>query len=315
MKGLVIKSTGSWYMVKDVNGTILECRIKGKIRMDGSKNTNPVAVGDNVEFELESEEDKGVITKIDPRRNYIIRKSTNLSKQSHIIAANIDRAFLLVTIAMPRTSTGFIDRFLVTAEAYHIPASLLFSKIDMYDEKDKAELERMRRLYENLGYTCFEISSLKGIGIVELKRLLKGKSSLLAGHSGVGKSALVNALDTTFSIKTGHLSEAHDKGRHTTTYAELFELADGGAVIDTPGIKEFGMFDLRKEELSHYFPEMKALFNKCKYNSCLHLTEPGCAVKLAVEAGEIAGSRYNSYLGIMNSGELDKKYSATRKGV
>lgn len=308
MKGLVIKSTGSWYMVRSESGETVECRIKGKFRMDGIKNTNPVSVGDKVTYELESEVNKGVITELEPRRNYIIRKSTNLSKQSHILAANMDQAFLLVTLAMPRTSVGFVDRFLITAEAYNIPVNIVFSKIDIYTREEGAELQRWKKLYENIGYKCFEVSALKGEGIEQLRSLMSNKTSLISGHSGVGKSSLINALDPRLKLKTGELSTAHSKGVHTTTFAELFELSNGGFIIDTPGIKEFGMFDMKKEELSHFFPEMRALFNKCKYDSCLHLTEPNCAVKKAVEEGTIAESRYNTYVAIMSGSELDKVY-------
>lgn len=308
MKGLVIKSTGSWYMVRSESGETVECRIKGKFRMEGIKNTNPVAVGDKVTYESESEVNKGVITELEPRRNYIIRKSTNLSKQSHIIAANMDQAFLLVTLAMPRTSAGFVDRFLITAEAYSIPVNIVFSKIDIYTEKERVELQRWKELYENIGYKCYEVSAMKEEGIEQLKLLMSNKTSLISGHSGVGKSSLINALDPRLKLKTGELSTAHSKGIHTTTFAELFELSSGGFIIDTPGIKEFGMFDMKKEELSHFFPEMRALFNKCKYDSCLHLTEPNCAIKRAVEEGQIAESRYNTYLAIMSGSELDKVY-------
>jgi len=308
MKGLVIKSTGSWYIIRTREETIIECRIKGKLRMEGIKSTNPVAVGDLVEYEMEPESEKGIIKAIEPRKNYIIRKSTNLSKQSHVLAANIDQAFLLVTLAMPRTSTGFIDRFLVTAEAYSIPVYLVFSKVDMYSKEDREELQKFKMLYEKIGYICYEVAALSGEGLEKLKALMKNKTTLISGHSGVGKSSLINALDPDFKLKTGNISEAHSKGIHTTTFAELYQLSDGSRIIDTPGIKEFGMFDMKKEELSHYFPEMRALFNKCKYNSCLHLTEPGCAVKKAVESGEIAISRYDTYLGIMNGDELEVKY-------
>jgi len=301
MKGIITKSTGSWYQVKGEDAVLVECRIKGKFRMEGSRNTNMLAVGDCVSFELEPGQDKGVINGIDPRRNYIIRKSTNLSKQSHILAANLDRAFLLVTVAKPRTSTGFIDRFLVTAEAYGIPASIVFSKSDTFLENEKEETAKIRTVYEGIGYSCFEISTVNGSGLADLKKVLNGKTSLFAGHSGVGKSSLINVLDPQSKQRTGKLSNAHSKGIHTTTFAELFELPSGGSVIDTPGIKEFGMFDIRKEELSHFFPEMRQLFNKCKYNSCLHASEINCAVKSAVESGEIAESRYTSYLGILDS--------------
>ncbi len=308
MNGIVVKSTGSWYIVRGEEGEFVECRIKGKFRMDGIKNTNPIAVGDKVVFELEREANKGIIQKLEPRRNYIIRKSTNLSKQSHIIAANIDHAFLLATLALPRTSTGFIDRFLITAEAYGISASIVFSKIDIYTTEETEKLQEWKKLYEPLGYNCYEASALTGAGIVNLKSLMTGKTSLVFGHSGVGKSSLVNALDANLKLKTGALSSAHLKGVHTTTFAELFELSADTFIIDTPGIKEFGMFDMKKEELSHFFPEMRLLFNKCKYNSCLHISEPGCVIKKAVEQNEIAASRYNTYLAIMNGEELKIKY-------
>ncbi len=308
MKGLVTKSTGSWYSVRGGDAVLVECRIKGKFRMEGSKNTNPVVVGDIVDYELEAESNKGVIYGLEPRRNYIIRRSTNLSKQSHIIASNMDQAFLVATIAMPRTSTGFMDRFLVIAEAYGIPASILFSKVDRYDPDELQELLRLKNLYEKIGYPCYEVSALKGQGIEQLKKKMSGKTNLLSGHSGVGKSSLINALDLLLKQRTGNLSEAHSKGTHTTTSAELFELSSGGAVIDTPGIKELGMFDMKREELSHFFPEMRALFNKCKYNSCLHVNELQCAVKEGVARGEIAESRYDTYLGIMNGTELQVKY-------
>lgn len=308
MKGIVIKSTGSWYTIRAENGELLECRIKGKFRMDGIKNTNPVAVGDQISYELESELNRGVITELEPRRNYIIRKSTNLSKQSHIIAANLDQAFLLVTLSSPRTSTGFIDRFLITAEAYGIPAVLVYSKIDFYSEEELVELQKRINDYEKIGYPCYEVSAVTGSGVEKLKSVMIGKTTLLSGHSGVGKSTLINILDPALDLRTGIISEAHSKGKHTTTFAEMFELSSGGFIIDTPGIKEFGMFDMTKEELSHFFPEMRLLFNQCKYNSCLHLSEPGCAIKKAVDAGEIAASRYNTYLAIMSGEELKTVY-------
>jgi len=308
MNGIVVKSTGSWYIVRGEEGEFVECRIKGKFRMDGIKNTNPIAVGDKVVFELEREANKGIIQKLEPRRNYIIRKSTNLSKQSHIIAANIDHAFLLATLALPRTSTGFIDRFLITAEAYGISVSIVFSKIDIYTNEETEKLQEWEKLYKPLGYNCYEASALTGAGVANLKSLMTGKTSLVFGHSGVGKSSLVNALDANLKLKTGALSSAHLKGVHTTTFAELFELSADTFIIDTPGIKEFGMFDMKKEELSHFFPEMRLLFNKCKYNSCLHISEPGCVIKKAVEQNEIAASRYNTYLAIMNGEELKIKY-------
>ena len=307
MTGIVIKSTGSWYTVRTANGGIVDCRIKGNFRMKDIKSTNPIAVGDNVDFELEKDNDvtlekKGIINKIEPRKNYIIRKSINLSKQTHILAANIDRAFLIVTIASPRTSLGFIDRFLVTAEAYHIPVTVVFNKMDICDEKEKEEVENRIALYTKLGYECCKISALNENDLVFLRKQMKGKINLVSGHSGVGKSTLINGLDNSLNIKTSHISEAHSKGTHTTTFAEMHELTSGGFIIDTPGIKEIGVVDIEKEELWSFFPEMRERVNQCKFNNCLHVNEPGCAVKKAVEIGDIAESRYNSYLSIF-SGE------------
>jgi len=316
MKGLVIKSTGSWYLVRSEEGTVLECRIKGKLRLEGSKNTNLLAVGDVVNYELEHSNEpilikgfnKALITRLEKRRNYIIRKSTNLSKQSHIIASNLDQVFLLATVAMPRTSTGFIDRFLITAEAYGIPASIVFSKTDLYNAEERKDLLDLKSIYENAGYTCYEVSALENIGLDSLKKAMFRKTNLFSGHSGTGKSSLINTLDPSLKQRTGMLSEVHAKGTHTTTNAELLELVFGCSVIDTPGIKEFGMFDIKKEELSHFFPEMRGLFNQCKFNSCLHLTEKFCAVKTAVEAGSISKSRYQTYIGIMTGKELEVNY-------
>ncbi|MCC6691676.1 MAG: ribosome small subunit-dependent GTPase A [Bacteroidia bacterium] len=308
MKGLVIRSTGSWYTVRAADGNTLECCIKGRFRIEGIKNTNPVAVGDNVLYEFDQKTGKGVITRVEPRKNYIIRRSVNLSKQSHIIAANIDQAFLLATIVMPRTSSGFIDRFLVTAEAYGIPAHIVFGKTDLYSAEEKKELDQMKILYESIGYHCYEISGLTGTGINELLPIVSGKTTLVSGHSGVGKSSLINLLNPSLKLKTGELSVAHSKGIHTTTFAELHTLPNGGFIIDTPGIKEFGMFDMKREELSHFFPEMRILFNKCKFNSCLHINEPNCAVKQAVESGAIPLSRYTNYISIINGEDLKVKY-------
>lgn len=311
MKGVVIKSTGSWYTVLSENGVLLDCRIKGLFRIKGIKTTNPIAVGDNVEFEMEND-GKAVINKIEERKNYIIRRSINLSKQSHILAANIDSAFLIVTLAFPRTSAGFIDRFLLTAEAYHIPTSIIFNKIDLFEDDEilMKDLNAFIQIYERIGYKCYKVSATKKENISVLQELTKDKTTLIAGHSGVGKSTLVNAMDKNLDLRVGEISDAHSKGKHTTTFAEMHRLNYGGFIIDTPGIKELGLVDMEKEEISDYFPEMRALRNKCKFNNCLHLNEPKCAIIEAVEKGEIAASRYNSYLGIMSGEELDIAYQS-----
>lgn len=301
MKGLVIKSTGSWYHVHLEDGTVLDCRIKGKFRTKGIKTTNPIAVGDQVSVEIdeESEARTGIIYDLAERKNYIIRKSINLSKQTQIIASNIDQALLVVTLSKPRTSFGFIDRFLVTAEAYHIPVVLLFNKIDQYDDDDLAFLEEVIELYEKIGYPCRKISALKLIGIAELKNQIAGQTSLLSGHSGVGKSTLINQIIPSAIIRTSTISAASEKGIHTTTFAEMHPLETGGYIIDTPGIRELGVVDIPNEELAHYFPEMKKVMSRCKFHNCKHLNEPNCAVKEAYEKGIIAIPRYESYLSIM----------------
>ncbi len=309
MKGVVIKSTGSWYTVLTENGTTLECGIKGLFRIKGIKTTNPIAVGDNVEFEKEND-GRGVIHAIADRKNYIIRRSINLSKQSHIIAANVDQALLIVTLAFPRTSAGFIDRFLLTAEAYHIPAIILFNKVDLFEDDKNLikELDDFISIYSTIGYKCYKVSAVKKTAIDLLQDLTKNKTTLIAGHSGVGKSTLVNAMDANLNLRVGEISEAHSKGKHTTTFAEMLPLTYGGSIIDTPGIKELGLVDMEKEEISDYFPEMRTIQNKCKFNNCLHLNEPKCAVIEAVKKGDIAQSRYNSYLGIMSGEELELDY-------
>lgn len=303
MQGLVTKSTGSWYQVQTLNGRRYDCRIKGKFRIKGLTTTNPVAVGDKVDFELEPEQEQGVITKLYERRNYIIRKSINLSKQAQIIAANLDQAYLVVTLASPRTSLGFIDRFLVTAEAYDIPACLVFNKLDMFSEQGLEILAEYKAIYESLGYPCYEVSALKGTNISALKERLKDKITLFSGHSGVGKSSLMNAILPDLDLRTMEVSEWSDKGMHTTTFAEMYDLPGGGSIIDTPGIRELGVIDIEQQELSHFFPEMRSRLNQCRFNNCRHINEPGCAVLEAVEEGDIEPSRYESYLSIYNGND------------
>jgi len=284
MTGLVFKSTGSWYTVKTINGKVYECRIKGKFRLKGIKSTNPIAVGDYVDFELEpkNNEDTGVIHKIHERDNYIVRKSVNLSKQTHIIAANVDQVFLLITINNPPTFTSFIDRFLVTAEAYAIKTILLFNKIDTYDDDTLLEVKFLAALYRKIGYECIGISAKTGKNIDKVKRLMKDKVSMFTGHSGVGKSTLVNAIEPDLDLKTKEISSQHSQGQHTTTFAEMFELSFDARIIDTPGIKGFGVVDMEKEEVGDYFPEFFKLKQDCKFNNCLHVREPKCAVKEAL---------------------------------
>lgn len=299
MKGLVTKSTGSWYQVLGEDGNRYECRIKGKFRTKDIKTTNPIAVGDHVLFELEPEEEGvGVITELAPRKNYIIRRSVNLSKQTQIIGANLDQALLVITLASPPTSLGFIDRFLVTAEAYGIPALLVFNKLDLFSEEGLEILQEYKTIYTSIGYPCFEVSALEGTNIVLLKEVLKDRTTLVSGHSGVGKSTLINALIPDINLKTADISAWSDKGKHTTTFAEMLELPFCGKLIDTPGIRELGVVDIEQQELSHFFPEMRNLLNQCKYHNCRHINEPGCVVQEAVEEGEIEQSRYDSYLSI-----------------
>ncbi|TJY36991.1 ribosome small subunit-dependent GTPase A [Pontimicrobium aquaticum] len=301
MTGLVYKSTGSWYTVKTLNGKFYECRIKGKFRLKGIKSTNPIAVGDYVEFELETKnnQETGVINRIQDRKNYIVRKSVNLSKQTHIIASNIDQVFLLVTINNPPTFTTFIDRFLITAEAYSIKAVLLFNKIDTYDEETLLEVKYLAALYRKIGYECIGISAKTGKNIDKVKVLMKDKVSMFTGHSGVGKSTLINAIEPGLDLKTKEISEQHQQGQHTTTFAEMFDLSFDAKIIDTPGIKGFGVVDMDKEEVGDYFPEFFELKQHCKFNNCLHIHEPNCAVKEALDNDEIAYSRYRSYLQIL----------------
>jgi len=301
MTGIVYKSTGSWYSIKSQDGTFYECRIKGKFRIKGIKSTNPLAVGDRVDFDLETSNNTqtGVITTIHPRTNYIVRKSVNLSKQTHIIASNIDQVFLLITIDSPPTFTSFIDRFLATTEAYAIKAILLFNKADVNDEATQKIVLELSELYESIGYPCLSISALTGENIEAVKTLMTGKASMFAGHSGVGKSTLVNAIEPGLNIKTKEISEQHKQGQHTTTFAEMFDLSFDARIIDTPGIKGFGVVDMEPAEVDHYFPELFALKQSCKFHNCLHLHEPQCAVKVALENGEVAASRYKSYTQIL----------------
>lgn len=305
MKGIVYKSTGSWYSVKADNGTFYKCRIRGRFRIGGIKSTNPVAVGDRVGFEIDTkgEEVQGVITTIEPRENYIIRKSVNLSKQTHIIAANIDTAFLVVTLNNPTTFTTFIDRFLVTAEAYHIRAVLLFNKVDTYNEDELLEVKFLAALYRDIGYECIGISALTGKNIDQVKALMKDKVSVFSGHSGTGKSTLVNAIEPGLDLKTAEISEQHLQGQHTTTFAEMFDLSFGGQIIDTPGIRGFGVVEIDREDLANYFPEFFELKANCKFHNCMHLEEPQCAVKEALEKEEIAWSRFKSYIQILEGDE------------
>lgn len=305
MTGLVYKSTGSWYTVKSEQGDFIECRIKGKFRMKGIKSTNPIAVGDIVDYELEETSDTitGTIHNIHERKNYIVRKSVNLSHQMHIIASNVDYVFLLITINNPPTTTNFIDRFLVTAEAYDIETVLVFNKIDTYDEATLDEQLYLQHIYQEIGYQCLRVSAAENKGIDALKQLMTGKVSMFSGHSGVGKSTLVNAMEPSLHLKTKTISEQSKQGQHTTTFAEMYDLSFDAKIIDTPGIKGFGIVDLEKEDISGYFPEFFKLKDQCKFNNCLHKDEPNCAVKKALENDQISWSRYKNYLHILEGDE------------
>jgi len=305
MTGIVYKSTGSWYTVKSDLGDFIECRMKGKFRIKGIKSTNPIAVGDWVDYELEETSDAitGTIHKIHDRKNYIVRKSVNLSHQMHIIAANIDRVFLLITINNPPTTTNFIDRFLVSAEAYGIETVLVFNKIDTFDEATLDEQLYLQHIYQEIGYQCLRVSSTEMKGINDLMELMIGKVSMFSGHSGVGKSTLVNAMEPNLQLKTKVISEQSRQGQHTTTFAEMYDLSFDARIIDTPGIKGFGIVDMEKEEISGYFPEFFKLKDQCKFNNCLHKDEPHCAIKKALENDQISWSRYKSYLKILEGDE------------
>lgn len=310
-EGLVVKTTGSWFAVEDENGEVIDCKIKGNFRIKGIKSTNPVAVGDNVKFAIQEDTDnlydkkRGWITSIEDRKNYIVRRSPNLSKQSHIIAANIDQAVLIVTIAWPVTTTTFIDRFLASAEAYRIPVLIVFNKIDRYSEPQHKKLDELISVYSKIGYQCLKSSAKNKSGLNELKAALKGKTNVINGHSGVGKSTLINILEPGLNLKTAEISDTHKTGKHTTAFTAMYKFSFGGYIIDTPGIKGFGMLNMEAWEISHYFPEIFKISKKCQYNNCSHTHEPGCAVKEAVENNEIAESRFISYLGLL---EGDDKY-------
>lgn len=306
MNALVYKSTGSWYVVKNDNGEFFNARIKGKFKIDNITSTNPVAVGDIVDVEQEDTEDGDmVITNIHERKNYITRQSPHNKHQHHIIASNLDQSLLFATLKDPKTSQGFIDRFLVASEAYHVPAIIVFNKSDLYKKKELDKFEELKFIYERNGYKVLSMSLTQHTGIDEVKDLLKNKTTLLSGHSGVGKSSFINIVFPELLLKTQNVSDWSGKGLHTTTFAEMFDLLISGQIIDTPGLREFALMDIEKHELSHYFPEMRALVNECRFNNCMHIDEPGCAVKQAVEEGKISADRYVSYINIL--GTIDTK--------
>ncbi len=302
MKATVYKSTGSWYIVKTAEGNTFNSRIKGKFKIDNITSTNPIAVGDNVKVEMENEgEGSVVINEICDRKNYITRQSPHNKNQHHIIAANLDQSLLIATLKDPKTSQGFMDRFLITCEAYHVTAIIIFNKSDLYKKKESAKFEELKSIYEDIGYTVKSMSIAENTGVEEVKNLLKDKVTLLTGHSGVGKSSFINTVFPGLILKTQDVSGWSGKGLHTTTFAEMFDLPAGGKIIDTPGLREFALMDITKQELSHYYPEMKALINHCQFNNCMHLNEPDCAVKLGVNDGSISIDRYVSYCNILDS--------------
>lgn len=305
MRGLVIKNTGSWYLVRTDENKDVECKIRGSFRLKDIRSTNPITVGDRVSIVM-NEDGTGVITEIEARKNYIIRRSSNLSKQSHIIASNLDLCFLIVTVSKPVTTTVFIDRFLASAEAYRIPVNLLFNKIDICDEEEIEYMEALINLYEYIGYPCFKISARNSTGLDILNDKLKDQITLFSGHSGVGKSTLINAIVPNATLRTGDISNYHGKGMHTTTFSEMLELPQGGFIIDTPGIKGFGTVDMSPEEISHYFPEIFKFSHNCRFNNCMHTNEPGCAVIEAVENHYISETRYKSYINILEDETNDK---------
>ncbi|MFU8843396.1 MAG: ribosome small subunit-dependent GTPase A [Bacteroidales bacterium] len=306
MEGIVVKSTGSWLTVENSDGKVYKCRLKGLFRIRGIKTTNPVAVGDKVKFSLVDQENTGVISEILPRHNFIVRKATKLSKVSHIIAANIDQVCVIATVVLPRTSSGFIDRILVTAEAYHIPSVIIFNKIDLLDESLQQYMTDFAGIYSNVGYPTLKVSAIRGDNLEGFRELLKDKNSMIMGHSGVGKSALINAIEPGLKLKTGKLSGYHQKGLHTTTFAEMHRLSFGGYIVDTPGIKEFGLTDFNRAEIPERFPEMRKYMHQCRFNNCSHIHEPGCAVIGALERGEISLTRYENYLSMLTDDYWEK---------
>ena len=305
-KGVVLKSTGSRYRVLYEEGKIIDCSVKGKLRIKEFRTTNPIAVGDNILFEIDRKTNSGIITEVLDRRNWILRRSSNLSKHSQILAANIDQVFLMITIILPETPVEFIDRFLITAEAYRVPARIIINKTDLYGEEESARMEYLESIYKNIGYDCIRLSLKELTNLDVLRDLMKGKTSLISGFSGVGKSTLLNVFNPLLNLKTSEISDYHKQGKHITTFPEMHKMPFGGFVIDTPGIRGFGVVDMERNEIYHFFREIFVKSKECRFNNCLHLDEPGCAVRSAVEMGEIAFLRYKSYLNIMDGD--DRKY-------